>query len=204
MVGSVAISLWRSAHRTQLPHLLPVSFCISETLGWDVAVAGSGRAGSSASRLPFARPFRRRREPHSVASRGGAARSSLARVRAPCGLSGGGAWGPSVVIDSIQLQPGNQLAQGDPKANGRCPQIGCETLAVADATPMPLQDGLPERRPGGFASVVTTAMDPDAELRSLLNPAPPPIPASTLSSRHRSFPAGRPPGGFYSLVATSE
>jgi hypothetical protein len=58
-------------------------------------------------------------------------------------------------IDWIQLQPGNRLAKGDPSLNGSYPQFGREALAVADATVVHVQDGLPEGRPGRFAPGVT-------------------------------------------------
>ncbi|WP_216904389.1 M23 family metallopeptidase [Synechococcus sp. CCY 9618] len=58
-------------------------------------------------------------------------------------------------IDWIQLEPGNQLAKGDPTLNSSYPQFGREALAVADAIVVHVQDGLPEGTPGHFAPGVT-------------------------------------------------
>ena len=60
-------------------------------------------------------------------------------------------------IDWIQLEPDDRLAKGDPSRNSSYPQFGREVLAVADATVVHVQDGLPEGTPGRFAPGVTAA-----------------------------------------------
>ena len=58
-------------------------------------------------------------------------------------------------IDWVQLTADNRLATGDPKKNESYPQFGKEAIAVADATVVHVQDGLPEGTPGSFAPGVT-------------------------------------------------
>jgi hypothetical protein len=58
-------------------------------------------------------------------------------------------------IDWIQLTADDRLATGDPKRNESYPQFGAEALAVAAATVVHVQDGLPEGTPGAFPPGVT-------------------------------------------------
>jgi hypothetical protein len=58
-------------------------------------------------------------------------------------------------IDWIQLTSDDRLATGDPKRNESYPQFGAEALAVAPATVVHVQDGLPEGTPGAFPPGVT-------------------------------------------------
>ena len=60
-------------------------------------------------------------------------------------------------IDWIQLEPDDRLVKGDPSRNSSFPQFGREVLAVADATVVHVQDGLPEGSPGRFAPGVSAA-----------------------------------------------
>jgi len=58
-------------------------------------------------------------------------------------------------IDWVQLDPENRLATDDPTHNESYPQFGAEVIAVADATVVHVQDGMPEGTPGSFPAAVT-------------------------------------------------